>query len=71
MLTSAAEAYRRGAQIVHVNPFIDWLPLVSKRGVRGYRAIPYDLPRGCAIGYMPELNALCPIGDYSARATSR
>ena len=40
----------------------------SKRGVRGYRAIPYDLPRGCAMGYMPELNVLCPIGDYSTQS---
>jgi hypothetical protein len=36
--------------------------------VRGYRPIPYNLPRGCAMGYMPELNVLCPIGDYSAQS---
>jgi hypothetical protein len=40
----------------------------STRQLRGYRAIPYNLPRGCAMGYMPELNALCPIGDYSAQS---
>jgi anaerobic selenocysteine-containing dehydrogenase len=40
----------------------------STRQVRGYRAIPYDLPRGCAMGYMPELNVLCPIGDYSGQS---
>src|SRR5258708_4102605 len=32
----------------------------SRRSVRGYRAITYNLPRGCAMGYMPELNVLCP-----------
>jgi hypothetical protein len=37
----------------------------STRGVLGYRALPYDLPRGSAMGSMPELNVLCPIGDYS------
>jgi molybdopterin-dependent oxidoreductase alpha subunit len=37
----------------------------STRQVRGYRAIPYDLPRGSSMGYMPELNVLCAIGDYS------
>jgi molybdopterin-dependent oxidoreductase alpha subunit len=37
----------------------------STRVVRGYRAIPYNIPRGSTAGYMPELNALCPIGDYS------
>ncbi|MDG3004341.1 FdhF/YdeP family oxidoreductase [Paludisphaera mucosa] len=40
----------------------------STRAVRGYRALPYDLPRGSAMGYMPELNVLCPIGDYSPQS---
>lgn len=40
----------------------------STRSVRGYRVIPYDLPRGSAVGYMPELNVLCPIGDYSLQS---
>jgi len=40
----------------------------SERSLRAYRAIPYDLPRGSAMGYMPELNVLCPIGDYSAQS---
>lgn len=40
----------------------------TTRSVRGYRAIPYDLPPGCAMGYMPELNALCSIGDYSEQS---
>jgi hypothetical protein len=40
----------------------------STRSVRGYRAIPYDLPRRSAMGYMPELNVLCPIGDYSLQS---
>jgi anaerobic selenocysteine-containing dehydrogenase len=40
----------------------------STREVRGYRAIPYDLPHGSVIGYMPELNVLCAIGDYSLQS---
>jgi molybdopterin-dependent oxidoreductase alpha subunit len=40
----------------------------STRSVSGYRALRYPLPRGCAAGYMPELNILCPIGDYSAQS---
>ena len=40
----------------------------SMRQVFGYRVLPYNLPAGCAMGYMPELNALCPIGDYSAQS---
>lgn len=40
----------------------------STRSVQGYRAIPYDLPRGSVMGYMPELNALCSVGDYSPQS---
>src|ERR1700736_2921803 len=40
----------------------------STRSVRGYRAIPYNLPRGSTMGYMPELNVLCAIGDYSLQS---
>ncbi|MBO3750071.1 FdhF/YdeP family oxidoreductase [Streptosporangiaceae bacterium NEAU-GS5] len=40
----------------------------SRRTVYGYHAIAYDIPAGCAAGYMPELNALCPLGDFSAQS---
>ncbi|MGV9300992.1 molybdopterin dinucleotide binding domain-containing protein, partial [Amycolatopsis sp. NPDC003676] len=40
----------------------------TTRSVRRYRAIPYDIPRGCAAGYMPEMNVLCAIGDYSTQS---
>ncbi|MFE6889518.1 FdhF/YdeP family oxidoreductase [Streptomyces sp. NPDC057694] len=40
----------------------------TRRSVRGYRALGYDLPRGCAVGYMPELNVLCAIGDFSQQS---
>ncbi|MEW1656803.1 FdhF/YdeP family oxidoreductase [Streptomyces sp. NPDC093707] len=40
----------------------------SRRHLNGYLAIPYDLPRGCAAGYMPEMNVLCAIGDYSRQS---
>ena len=40
----------------------------TARSVRGYRAVRYNIPSGCAAGYMPELNILCPIGDYSAQS---
>ncbi len=35
----------------------------SGRFLNGYTAIPYDIPRGCAAGYMPEMNVLCALGD--------
>ena len=37
----------------------------STRSVYGYRAVPYDTPRGSVTGYMPELNALCALDEYS------
>ncbi|MGW7309695.1 FdhF/YdeP family oxidoreductase [Streptomyces sp. NPDC054835] len=40
----------------------------SRRGLNGYLAIPYDIPRGCAAGYMPEMNVLCALGDYSTQS---
>jgi molybdopterin-dependent oxidoreductase alpha subunit len=40
----------------------------SRRSVYGYRAVAYDIPRGSAAGYMPELNVLCAIGDYSEQS---
>ncbi len=40
----------------------------TTRCVRGYRAVKYAIPPGCAAGYMPELNALCAIGDFSPQS---
>ncbi len=40
----------------------------TRRKVSGYRAIDYDIPVGCTGGYMPELNVLAPIGDFSTQS---
>ncbi|MEU3276020.1 FdhF/YdeP family oxidoreductase [Streptomyces antibioticus] len=40
----------------------------SERRLDGCLAVPYDIPRGCAAGYMPEMNVLCAIGDYSEQS---
>ena len=40
----------------------------SRRTVHGYLAVNYDIPAGSVMGYMPELNALLPIGDYGAKS---
>ena len=40
----------------------------TTRTLNGYLAIPYDLPRGCAAGYMPEMNVLIGIEDYSTQS---
>src|ERR1700756_6009823 len=40
----------------------------TQRTVHGYRAVRYEIPPGCAAGYMPELNVLCGIADYSSQS---
>jgi molybdopterin-dependent oxidoreductase alpha subunit len=40
----------------------------STRSVYGYRAVAYNIPPGCVSGYMPELNVLCALGDYSGQS---
>jgi molybdopterin-dependent oxidoreductase alpha subunit len=40
----------------------------SERTVYGYRAVKYELQPGNAAGYMPELNVLCGIADFSTQS---
>jgi molybdopterin-dependent oxidoreductase alpha subunit len=40
----------------------------SRRRVYGYRAVGYNIPRGSAAGYMPELNVLCAISDFNSES---
>ena len=40
----------------------------SQRSLSRYRAVGYDLPRGAAAGYMPEMNALIGAADYSVQS---
>lgn len=40
----------------------------SLRELRGYRALTYNVPRGSAAGYMPEMNVLVGIADYSTQS---
>ncbi|GAA1050892.1 FdhF/YdeP family oxidoreductase [Arthrobacter russicus] len=40
----------------------------SLRSLRKYRALEYNLPRGSAAGYMPEMNVLIGWSDYSTQS---
>jgi molybdopterin-dependent oxidoreductase alpha subunit len=40
----------------------------TRRSVYGYQAVKYDIPAGSVMGYMPELNVLLPINDFSAKS---
>jgi molybdopterin-dependent oxidoreductase alpha subunit len=40
----------------------------SERTIYGYRAVKFEIPPGNAAGYMPELNVLCGIADFSTQS---
>lgn len=40
----------------------------SERELKGYRAVAYNIPEGCVAGYMPEMNELCGIKDFSPQS---
>jgi molybdopterin-dependent oxidoreductase alpha subunit len=40
----------------------------ERRQIRGFRAVAYDMPRGCCAAYFPEANALVPIGQFADRS---
>ncbi|MER8028137.1 FdhF/YdeP family oxidoreductase [Streptomyces bauhiniae] len=40
----------------------------TRRTLRGFLAVKHDIPRGVAAGYMPELNQLISISDYSTQS---
>jgi molybdopterin-dependent oxidoreductase alpha subunit len=37
----------------------------GERHLKGFRAIPYDMPRGLAAAYFPEANVLVPVGHVA------
>jgi molybdopterin-dependent oxidoreductase alpha subunit len=37
----------------------------ERRELRGFRAVAYEIPRGCVAAYFPEANPLVPIGQYA------
>jgi molybdopterin-dependent oxidoreductase alpha subunit len=38
------------------------------RTLRGFRAVAYDIPRGCAAAYFPEANGLVPVRAFAERS---
>jgi len=40
----------------------------ERRCLRGFRALAYDLPRGCAAAYFPEANPLLPLASHAERS---
>jgi len=42
----------------------------GERRLRGFRAIPYDMPRGMAAAYFPEASVLVPVGHVAERSNT-
>ena len=40
----------------------------EQRRLTGFRALAYDVPRGCLAAYFPEANPLVPIGQFAERS---
>ncbi len=40
----------------------------TERSVKGWKALDYDVPRGCAVAYFPEANPLVPSDAFDARS---
>ena len=53
-----------GARIDVTSHFADG----RERSLGGFRAVAYDIPRGCAAGYFPELNPLVSVGSFAERS---
>jgi molybdopterin-dependent oxidoreductase alpha subunit len=68
LLMNEADMKERGLEqfdLIHITSFgKDG----STRELDGFRAVRYNIPKGCASGYMPELNVLAPIGNYSKQS---
>jgi anaerobic selenocysteine-containing dehydrogenase len=50
-----------------------WVDLISHfesetRRVERFKAIPYQIPAGCAATYFPEANALVPLRDVAEKS---
>jgi molybdopterin-dependent oxidoreductase alpha subunit len=56
----AALGVKPGARIDVTSHWSD-----GERHLRGFRAIPYDMPRGMAAAYFPEANVLVPAGHVA------
>ena len=37
----------------------------ERRRAQGFRAVPYEIPSGCAAAYYPETNVLVPVGSVA------
>jgi molybdopterin-dependent oxidoreductase alpha subunit len=60
----AARGLRDGQLLEVTSHFADG----KLRSVDGFRAVAYDIPRGCAAGYFPELNPLVSVASFAEKS---
>ena len=54
----------RADQRVDITSHVDG----ESRVARGFRVVPYDLPRRCAAAYFPEANVLVPVTSFAEKS---
>ncbi len=54
----------RAGQRVDITSHVDG----ESRVARGFRVVPYDLPRRCAAAYFPEANVLVPVTSFAEKS---
>ncbi len=68
LLMNAEDMKERGIKHFDLIDITSFAKDGTTRSVKAFYAVQYDIPKGCSSGYMPELNVLCPIGDFSAQS---
>lgn len=68
LLMNAADMRARGLDEMALIDITSIAKDGSRRSVYGYRAVNYDIPAGSAMGYMPELNVLLPVNEFSRKS---
>lgn len=60
----AARALRPGDEVDITSHYVDGVERIAPR----FRAVAYDIPRGCCAAYFPEANVLVPLGKTAKRS---
>lgn len=68
LMMNASDMQERGLKQYDLIDITSFAKDGTTRSVQSFHAIEYDLPKGCATGYMPELNVLCAISNFSAQS---
>lgn len=60
----AARSLRPGDEVDITSHYVDGVERIAPR----FRAVAYDIPRGCCAAYFPEANVLVPLGKTAKRS---